>query len=133
MADDDGGGLDACDQTGIVHDAGVDGPASGSEEVPTQAKRVAGGYEDALPFQNEQREVMGGDVAEGYGDQAVNEESGQRAAWGAGQPAGNQAGGCIAAKHEGNEADEAECAEKDAGDEAVLCQADQRLELEKPS
>ena len=66
MADDDGGGLDACDQTGIVHDAGVDGPASGSEEVPTQAKRVAGGDEDALPFQNEQRQVATGDVTKRY-------------------------------------------------------------------
>jgi hypothetical protein len=55
VADDNSGGLDASDQAGIVHDARVDAPAGGPEEIQAEAERVAEGYEDALPFQNEQR------------------------------------------------------------------------------
>ena len=66
VAADNGGVLGACDQTGIVHDAGVDAPGSGPEEIPAEAKRVAGGYEDALPFQDEQRQVVTGDVTKRY-------------------------------------------------------------------
>jgi len=79
VAQDNGGGLDASDQTGIVHDADVDAPAGRPEEIPAAAERVAGDYEDALAFQNEQREVMGGDIAKCYGYQAVEELPGQRA------------------------------------------------------
>ena len=71
MAQDNGGGLDAADQTGIVHDAGVDVPAGGPEEIPAAAERVAGSDEDALSFQDEQREVVGNDIAKSYEDQAV--------------------------------------------------------------
>src|SRR5215211_5840979 len=120
VADDNSDCLDASDQTGIVHDAAVDASSGGPEEIPAEAKRIAGGDENALPFQNEQRQVVGGDVTKRYRDQAVNEESGQRGSWGLGQPAGDQAGGRIAAKHEGNEAQKAKCAENNAGNDTVL-------------